>query len=88
MINKPTRVTRTTTTLIDNIFTNKVFDCETINGLFFTRISDHFPIFSVSMNAKCRAPRFYKIRTYSPENLEKFKDALAKTDWSEMRIVF
>ncbi len=45
MINHPTRVTETSTTLIDNIFTNRHDENECISGILPTDVSDHFPFF-------------------------------------------
>ena len=49
LITKPTRITRTTTTLIDNIFTTDIeqhYAC----GLLINDISDHLPIFAMCKN--------------------------------------
>ncbi len=47
-ISKPTRVTRSSASLIDNIFTNDLFDTDKIlNGILYTDISDHFPVFHI-----------------------------------------
>ena len=46
LINRPTRVTTSSATLIDNIFTNCVFDTSLKNGIIKTSISDHFAIFA------------------------------------------
>ena len=40
LINKPTRITDSSATLIDNIFTN-VHNTETKSGIWITDISDH-----------------------------------------------
>ena len=49
LITRPTRVTATSATLIDNIFTNNLMDIShPLQGLFITDVSDHFPIFHVS----------------------------------------
>ena len=44
LINKPTRVRENSATLIDNIFTNNITS-DAKQGIFYTDISDHFPIF-------------------------------------------
>ena len=46
LINRPTRITSHTATLIDNIITNNI-DADSVNGLLFSDISDHLPIFSI-----------------------------------------
>ena len=45
-ITKPTRVTDTSATLIDHIWSNDTLN-NTSNGIVFTRISDHFPVFAI-----------------------------------------
>ena len=46
-INKPTRITRNTATVIDHIITNTVIsDIKHRSGIIKTDISDHFPIVS------------------------------------------
>ena len=44
LISKPTRVTKDTASLIDNIFTNTIHKSPITNGIIITDISDHFPI--------------------------------------------
>ena len=46
-VNKPTRVTRKTTTAIDHIITNSIINAEFKTGIVKTDISDHFPIFFI-----------------------------------------
>ena len=49
IINRPTRVTRDTCTLIDNIYTNNyIIKNDNYSGLLTTYISDHFPVFHLS----------------------------------------
>ena len=46
LIDRPTRVTSSTSTLIDYIFTNTYHRMETPEqGLFLSNMSDHYPIF-------------------------------------------
>ena len=49
IVNKPTRVTKNNATLIDYIITNSFTDQENLSGILKTDISDHFPIFNISM---------------------------------------
>ena len=46
LIHQPTRITETTGTLIDNIFSNN-FEHETLIGNLLIKISDHLPQFAV-----------------------------------------
>ena len=48
LINRTTRVTENTATFIDNIYTNHIQqNTNSCNGILFTDVSDHFPIFCV-----------------------------------------
>ena len=48
LITRPTRVTQSLATLIDNILTNQLVDLhnESMQGILITDISDHYPNFS------------------------------------------
>ena len=46
LINRPTKVTTSSTTLVDNIFRNCVFDTSLKKGIIKFSISDHFEIFT------------------------------------------
>ena len=45
VINRPTRVTETSATIIDHIFTNTIIDSSLRSGIGKTDISDHFAVF-------------------------------------------
>ena len=47
LISKPTRITSTTATLTDNIFTNNLQHCMN-SGIFYSDLSDHLPIVQVT----------------------------------------
>ena len=49
LICKPTRVVKDTVTLIDNVYYNDIADNEMLNGILYTDISDHFPIFHMQV---------------------------------------
>ena len=84
LITKPTRITSTTSTLIDNIFTNCIqddFDC----GILCSDLSDHMPIFSINKgksltNEKVNDPVFRRVITN--ERVQRFKQDLLTIDWS------
>ena len=44
LINKSTRITQFTATIIDNVFTYNI-TYETVDGIITTDISDHLPVF-------------------------------------------
>ena len=48
-ITKPTRITPTTTTLIDSIYRNDILsEYNQLQGILYSDISDHLPIFIVT----------------------------------------
>ena len=47
-ITKPTRVSSSSATLIDNIFCNTIWETPSaLSGILYTDISDHFPVFYI-----------------------------------------
>ena len=87
LITRPTRVTATTATLIDNILTNNV---ENINhsdqGILATDVTDHYPVFHIHRIPKDKEEtEVYSIkRIYSMKNNQAFLESIAETDWSEI----
>ena len=85
LINKPTRVTGQTASLIDNIYCNHVPSELTLSGLFYTDVSDHYPIFYIEnkyVNEE-KSPRIRK-RVFSERRVDKFIETLRRTNWSEV----
>ena len=78
----PTRITDSSSTLLDNIFSNNMqYKMET--AILYSDISDHLPVlmhvdFKMQTN-KLDTLRY--IRLYSPELIENFKIALGGVDW-------
>lgn len=84
LILQPTRITQTTATLIDNIFTNS-FDCVFESAILTSSISDHCPIITwidikPVLHYNTGIPKSF--RTVTPERTNKFKDLLRENDWS------
>ena len=88
LITKPTRMQNQSFTLIDNIFCNKVFDNDNcmINGIFYTDISDHFPIFTLySDKPKTEKDSIViKSRNFSHKNRVNFSNMLQSFDWHQV----
>ena len=86
IITRPTRVTATSATLIDNIFTNNILDVSTsFQGLFVTDLSDHYPIFHIDRQMKVKETEMFMYkRIFSPSNRDLFCRSLSETDWSEI----
>lgn len=82
-ITRPSRITRQSATLIDNIFSNDLDNC-TIGGLLINDISDHLPVFTVYNNTIKKnveeIPLYRRIKTVKV--MEAFKKDLSKQDWN------
>ena len=86
LITRPSRVTATSATLIDNIFTNDIGDINhSIQGLFITDISDHFPVFHIAkqMEIEEKDAYIYK-RLYGSQNKDNFCHAMSNISWDEI----
>ena len=86
LITKPTRVKSNSATLIDNIFVNHSSQSlDSFQGIFYTDISDHFPIFHIDLSSiKDKPLGSVKRRIYSQRCIERFKENLGNTDWSTL----
>ena len=83
-ISKPTRDTGGTATLIDNIFRNHTSETE-MTGLFYTNISDHYPIFSIENQLiKNGNNTFTKRRIYTGKNVAKFIESIRNISWFDV----
>ena len=85
VINKPTRVTCNSATLIDNIYCNNFGNDNLFCGILYTDLTDHFPIFCLcSSNNIQPKETITKKRIYSERNINKFCDRLQNSDWSDI----
>ena len=86
LITRPSRVTATSATLIDNIFTNNIGDINNyVQGLFITDISDHFPVFHIGRQMEIKEKDTYIFkRLYSFQNKENFCQAMSNISWDEI----
>ena len=83
LINRPTRVTSESKTIIDNIFTSNLSD-QTRGGIIIADFSDHQPVFQICAAHKHKTVNskvIYK-RNTCEANLENLKSALLEVDWS------
>ena len=82
----PTRVTKDTCTLIDNIFTNNIsINDNFFNGIFTADITDHYILFHIikSNNDKNVNDNEYKIvRIINESRINQFAENIQNTDWS------
>ena len=86
LINRPTRITESTATLIDNIFTNNLDDCfHSKQGLIISNITDHYPVFTIlKKNIKHDTPTVILKRCFTAKNKERFNQLLNDVDWSNI----
>ena len=86
LINRPTRVTEKSATLIDHIITNNFVDKSLYQGVLLTEITDHYPVFSITHdNSKCFQENDYLVfRNMKQENYCKFQTCITELDWSEV----
>ena len=83
-INKPTRVTLHSATIIDHLWTNDL-SSNLDNGILYSRNSDHFPIVSVFRSKSVvGGNKTITYRNFNDENTNKFKQKLERTDWDSV----
>ena len=77
---QPTRITETSSTIIDNIYTNNLNN-DIISGNVLIQISDHLPQFScINKDISTDKTPYYK-RNYSKFNEQSFLDDLSIQNW-------
>jgi hypothetical protein len=86
LIVRPTRFGKNSSTLIDNILTNKPRDA-TLSGIMISDISDHLPVFYLSKKKSIdKTPRHKYITTQiiNDQNIAALKNNLSSTEWSDV----
>ena len=84
LINKPTRVTENSATLIDHIWTNNYMNTKH-SGILYESISDHFPIFTL-FNTKpnktfTSSKKQIQYRDNSAQNINALNNLLEQVNW-------
>ena len=85
-IDKPTRITSQTASLIDNIFINIHRDTLR-SGIFYADVSDHLPIFLIVSDLfpnKHHVPTKITKRKITSQSLNEFKIDLTSEDWTDV----
>ena len=83
VINRPTRMTKSSVMVIDNILTNTLIDSYIQSGIIKTNISDHLAVFSLlktnfeQTNIKKTIIR----RDINEDSMKYFKTVFNSTDW-------
>ena len=79
---KPTRVTHSSATLLDHILTNDITG-RSSSGIIINDVADHFAVFQVSAtNTKITQPLVKHFRSFSNDNIAKFRSELDHIDFS------
>ena len=85
-ITRPTRFIDNSSSMVDNIFTNKPDDTS-ISGILIADISDHLTIFYISKNLILRDEPMFKMvasRQLTDSNINRLKHELSLIDWSDI----
>jgi len=83
---RPTRITNTSATLIDNIYVKSRKACNSKSAILITDISDHLPCLLL-IDCDCKQykmPIQYERRNLTDANIEKIKNDLLNTDWNNL----
>ena len=84
LIQRATRVTKTTATAIDHIITDAIFKNKMTSGIIKTDITDHFPLFTILEKYNKNSPEKTKImkRDFTEENIHTFEFLFKNIDWN------
>jgi len=85
LIDKPTRITDNSTTLIDNIFTNEL-RFNLISGIMYNDISDHLPIFALCEYniSRYNVKEFQFIRKVNEDTMASLSNELILQTWENV----
>lgn len=86
LINKPTRITSSSATLIDNIFCNCVHNNNFLNGILCTDISDHLPIFCIKKTIQQNEEKvkYVKKRIFNDSSINKSRVLVNNIEWNNI----
>ena len=87
LINKPTRITSHSATIIDNIFSNKYENhVRIMQGNLTTDISDHFAQFHITEKTRNKSSNteYMLIRVKNQVNFERYSNAINDFNWSQI----
>ena len=84
-ITKPTRITNTSATSIDNIFTNNY--AKQVSGIILNDLSDHLPIFwSTNQSVHRNSDNIdeFETRVMSEHTIAELRQNLCEIDWEQV----
>ena len=85
LINRPTRVTSTTSSLIDHIYTN-ISSYNIQSGCINVEIADHFPVYAIFEKFKSPASnkKYVTCRNFLHYSVQSFSDELMSEQWLDV----
>ena len=84
-ITKPTRITRSSATLIDNIIIGSTMQADYSSNIIISDLSDHFPCLLQigNLDPFKKQPKFLTTRALNPEKILEINAKLSTIDWNE-----
>ena len=84
LITRPTRITKSSATLIDNLLVSWELYYNSLSGIIINDMSDHMPCISVFPNAISQKGKTITIqsRDMKGDNINRLKSSLANIDWT------
>ena len=87
LISIPTRISNTSATLIDHLYTNTMSNCYD-TSVIISDISDHFPICHIiSDKQKEIRPKYVQVQNFNENDILAFKNDLSNVDWDSVLIL-
>ena len=85
-VTKPTRITRTTSTLIDNIFIGKKYQGEYTSNIGISDISDHLPLILniKNLNPYKKTAKHITTRKLDTEKMNQINERMKVENWEEL----
>ena len=82
-ITKPTRLSKTCASLLDNMFLSRNLQCSFISGILVTDLSDHLPTLMVLKDLKehTKPHKIVTIRKINNNNIRKLDEDISSYDW-------
>ena len=86
VITKPTRITKTTATLLDNLIISKNLQSAFESGILVDDMSDHLPCYLKlpQINPSLKAPEKVNYRKLDDKSINGIKTDLTEHDWSKL----
>ena len=85
LIHKPTRIVKSSASLIDNMYTNYTYDsCNC--GILCSDVSDHFPVFCIidCLSMTDKKSNTVTKRNFNCKNIAKFSRKLSSQNWNNV----